>query len=276
MEVAGINLRTKLAHRLREWWRSASPTLRVFAVGGGAVAASLAILRVGGPDRVGIGLLLAGGLFLTAAFLLDLYQLALQAWNRPLGKVVGTLVATMVAAVSMALASVLAKDATGIDPQHLSYAVTFLAPLTAGFLLIAATMLIVVLVFVWFIVESVWAGLNSLFGQSKGPRPVGTDKVLIRLVGVIALVVTNAVLYDIGQRPYTGLLTGTAKYFTYGLEMYGNDVCALGGERIRRLNDEVVAVGRMTPTGVEFEQRRCTLADPAVVDVQQPPPQLAD
>lgn len=263
MEVATSSVRSRLSASFRTWWETASRPLRIFTVGGSTVGVSVLLIQVSGPDRLIFGLMAAGGILLTAAFLLDLYHAALRAWEWPLGKVVGTLGATMVVAASMALASVTVKEATGIDPDHLSYAVTFLAPLMAGFLLTAGTMLVVLGVFVWFVIESVWGVLRWRFGSGTDAKPVNTDKVLIRLVGVIALALTNAVLFDIGQHSYNGLLTTTARHFTYLLEMYPNDSCAFGGERVRRLTDDMVAVGRSTGHGLVFEQRPCALGETA-------------
>lgn len=261
MEVAASSIRSRIGVSFRAWWETASPPLRIFTVGGSTVAVSILLIQVSGPDQVTFGLLAAGGTLLAAAFLIDLYHAALRAWEWPLGKVLGTLAATMVVSVSMALASVTVKEATGIDPEHLSYAVAFLAPLMAGFLLTAGTMLVVIGVFVWFLMESIWGVLRWRFGSGTGAKPVNTDKVLIRLVGVFALALTNAALFDIGQNSYNGLLTTTARHFTYLLEMYPNDACALGGERVRRLTDDVVAVGRITDQGLVFEQRRCAFGE---------------
>ncbi|ALJ26984.1 TPA: hypothetical protein RNT09_002632 [Stenotrophomonas maltophilia] len=263
MEVATSSLRSKLSASFRAWWETASRPLRIFTVGGSTVGVSVLLIQVSGPDRLIFGLMAAGGILLTAAFLLDLYHAALRAWEWPLGKIVGTLGATMVVAVSMALASVTVKEATGIDPEHLSYAVTFLAPLMAGFLLTAGTMLVVVGVFVWFVIESVWGVLRWRFGSGTDAKPVNTDKVLIRLVGVFALALTTAVIFDIGQHSYNGVLTTTARRFTYHFEMYPNDACAFGGERVRRLTDDMVAVGRSTDQGLVFEQRPCALGETA-------------
>ena len=125
MEVATSSVRSRLSASLRAWWETASRPLRIFTVGGSTVGVSALLIQVSGPDRLIFGLMAAGGIMLTAAFLLDLYHAALRAWEWPLGKIVGTLGATMVVAVSMALASVTVKEATGIDPEHLSYAVTW-------------------------------------------------------------------------------------------------------------------------------------------------------
>ena len=263
MEVATSSARSRLSASFRAWWETASRPLRIFTVGGSTAGVSVLLIQVSGPDRLIFGLMAAGGILLTAAFLLDLYHAALRAWEWPLGKIVGTLGATMVVAVSMALASVTVKEATGIDPEHLSYAVTFLAPLMAGFLLTAGTMLVVVGVFVWFVIESVWGVLRWRFGSGTDAKPVNTDKVLIRLVGVFALALTTAVLFDIGQHSYNGVLTTTARRFTYHFEMYPNDACAFGGERVRRLTDDMVAVGRSTDQGLVFEQRPCALGETA-------------
>ena len=115
MEVATSSLRSKLSASFRAWWETASRPLRIFTVGGSTVGVSVLLIQVSGPDRLIFGLMAAGGILLTAAFLLDLYHAALRAWEWPLGKIVGTLGATMVVAVSMALASVTVKEATGID-----------------------------------------------------------------------------------------------------------------------------------------------------------------
>ena len=263
MEVATSSLRARLSASFRAWWETASRPLRILTVGGSTVGVSVLLIQVSGPDRLIFGLMAAGGILLTAAFLLDLYHAALRAWEWPLGKIVGTLGATMVVAVSMALASVTVKEATGIDPEHLSYAVTFLAPLMAGFLLTAGTMLVVVGVFVWFVIESVWGVLRWRFGSGTDAKPVNTDKVLIRLVGVFALALTTAVIFDIGQHSYNGVLTTTARRFTYHFEMYPNDACAFGGERVRRLTDDMVAVGWSTDQGLVFEQRPCASGETA-------------
>ena len=77
------------------------------------------------------------------------------------------------------------------------------------------------------------------------------------MVGVFALVLTNAVIIDFGGKTYENALASTARGFTFFLEMYPNDRCALPGERIHRLSDELVAVGRWEDNRLVFAQRRC-------------------
>ena len=77
MEVATSSLRSKLSASFRAWWETASRPLRIFTVGGSTVGVSVLLIQVSGPDRLIFGLMAAGGILLTAAFLLDLYHAAL-------------------------------------------------------------------------------------------------------------------------------------------------------------------------------------------------------
>src|SRR3546814_1061386 len=60
--------------------------------------------------------------------------------TRP-GKVLAALVATMIGALSMAISSVVVNEATGFPPSEFPYTVAFLAPLTAGYILVFSTII---------------------------------------------------------------------------------------------------------------------------------------
>lgn len=242
------------------WWSGTTPAMHLFAVGGGAVLLSMVLVVIGAPDRAAVGLITAGTLVLAAGFLLECYTAALRWWETTLGKLGGALLATIVASFSMGLSSVIINEATGIDPSHLSYAVAFLAPLTAGYVVTAGTVAVVAGFSVWFVLYSLWGFLVTLFGGKAYAKRFDTDKVIIRMVGVLALVMTNAIAADLGGPPYRNMLSWTARGFTFSLEMYGRDPCARGDERVRRLSDDVVVVGRQTANGLVFERRQCPLA----------------
>lgn len=254
---------TRLKESIAHWWDHTTQVMQLFAVGGGAVLLSIALALVHAPDRLVVGLMAAGTLFLSAAFLTECYLAALRLWDAPWGKLLGALLGTMVASSSMALSSVIFNTATGLDPANFSYVVAFIAPLTAGYLLTVGTMAVAVGFFVWMVGYTFLGFLLTLVGGKKYAHRLDTDKVLIRMVGVIALVMTNVVAVDFGGRSYQGALESTARGFTYVLEMYAEDPCAQDGERIRRISDEIVAVGRWGGQRLVFGQRTCPASSSA-------------
>ena len=248
---------TRIKNSVTQWWDHTTQVMQLFAVGGAAVMLSIALAVVHAPDRLVAGLMAAGTLLLSAAFLTECYLAALRLWEAPWGKLLGALLATMVASSSMAMSSVIFNAATGLDPANFSYVVAFIAPLTAGYLLTVGTMFVVAGFFVWFVGYTIFGFLLTLVGGKKYAHRMDADKVLIRMVGVFALVMTNAVAVDFGGKSYESALASTARGFTYVLEMYAEDPCARDGERVRRISDEIVAVGRWEGQRLAFDQRAC-------------------
>ena len=248
---------TRIKNPLDQWWDHTTQVMQLFVVGGAAVLLSIVLALVHAPDRLVAGLMAAGTLLLFAAFLTDCYLAALRLWETPWGKLLGALLATMVASSSMALSSVIFNAATGMDPANFSYVVAFIAPLTAGYLLTVGTMFVVAGFFVWFVGYTIFGFLLTVVDGKKYAHRMDADKVLIRMVGVVALVMTNAVAVDFGGKSYDSGLASTARGFTYFLEMYAEDPCAREGERVRRISDEIVAFGRWESQRLVFDRRAC-------------------
>ncbi|MBN8715055.1 MAG: hypothetical protein J0H50_14020 [Xanthomonadales bacterium] len=78
-------------------------------------------------------------MLLASGIVLEGYQLADKALATRPGKILAALVATMIGALSMAIASGIVNRATGFPPGEFPYTVTFLAPLTAGYIILLAT-----------------------------------------------------------------------------------------------------------------------------------------
>src|SRR3546814_18582867 len=75
-------------------------------------------------------------ILLALGILLEGYRLADKGLATRPGKVLAALVATMIGALSMAISSVVVNEATGFPPSEFPYTVAFLAPLTAGYILV--------------------------------------------------------------------------------------------------------------------------------------------
>lgn len=268
-------LRAVAGHFAGEWRGTNRPT-RLYIAGIVLVFSSALLIRLHLPDWWIAGQLLAGGTLASAGFVLEVYKLIDRLWVSKLGKLVSFLGGTMVGAVAMAMAQVIVNDATGIDPGHFPLTVAFLAPLTAGYLIAVLAWLAVVCGFLWFFVEVLadivrtgWA-----FGLGGKHAPKSPTQAGLRFIAVVFMSLLLAVMWGEGQRPYASFLSATARWFTYGLEMYGSDPCRLPKARIRRLSDDLVADGFVNSQGLSFQIRRCALGASAPTTPAPPPTRL--
>lgn len=242
---------------IQDWWTRNPLDRGLMGAGLVIVLAAALAVRIGVPDRVIFGLMVAGGLLLAAGFLVDAYQIVAKLLETRLGQLFAALVATCVGAVSMGLAGQVVNQATGLDPTQFDYVIAFLAPLTAGFLLTALSVVITFVVLVWFVIKS---GTVGILGWSKPDRDRASSEVeqgVLRLAGVFALVVFISVSWSIGERPYRDALAWSANVFVISLEFHPRDPCAQAGERVRRLSDDVVWVARQKNGELTFDQRAC-------------------
>lgn len=237
------------------------------AYAGGLILLGFATVwtRAFGPNFVGLALLVLGALTTSITLSVELYAVAVAAWESPMGKLLGLLLGMMIGAASMALSSDIVNEATGLDPSNLSYAVTFMAPLTAGYLLMVLVAAIVVLGTGWFFVRTLAQAAQLGYERARGVRGLWPDVELdgLRVCAGFILLFAALVAWGVGERPYSWLLSKLANGFVYQFEFYSRDPCARAGERIRRISDDVVGVAQPDPRKARFLLRKCALADVA-------------
>jgi hypothetical protein len=192
--------------------------------------------------------------------MLEAYALGLRLWQTRPGKLIGALVATVVAAIAMGLASVCVNEATGLDPSHFPYAVAFLAPWTAGYILLLATVVVSLLAMLAFAIYSLLLWIPAFTPEREAEKQHFANWILFRVLGWVSLVLMTSVTWESGHQRYDSALTGAAGWFTFVLEMYGQDACARKGERVRRITDDLVAVGSLARGRLQVELRSCPLA----------------
>lgn len=265
-------LRAVADHFLGEWRSTNTPT-RFYIAGIALIFSTAVLIRLHAPTWWIGGQMLTGATLATAGVVLEFYKLVDRLWDTKLGKLVSLLGGTMVAAVAMALAQLIVNDATGMDPGHFPLTVAFLAPLTAGYLIGVLAWMVVIAGFVWFFVEVTVDVIRSGWALGWGEKyiPKNPTQTGLRFVAVVIMSLLVAVMWSQGEKPYSSFLSGTARWFTYGMEMYGSDPCRLPNTRMRRLSDEVVADGLVRGTHVAFQVRRCALGDSITGAASTPP-----
>lgn len=252
---------SRRAAALATWWEAQPWPMRLYSAGGLVIVVSVAFAVARLTLRnLPQTIFMIGAVLLASGIVLESYRLADKALATRPGKVLAALVATMVGALAMGISSVLVNLATGFPPSEFPYTVTFLAPLTAGYLLLLAT----IVLFVVAPVSILAIGAVSLWQSRRKPRRETDGELMrmgVRLVAAITLLSLVIAGWNRQHRPYEDSLVSLAGWFAYTFEMYGNDACAMNkGERVRRAGSDAVLVGHERDGRRIFFTRRCTPA----------------
>src|SRR3546814_13698272 len=127
----------------------------------------------------------------------------------------------MIGALSMAISSVVGNEATGFPPSEFPYTVAFLAPLTAGYILVFST----IIAFVVVPTVILFTGLISIWPlDRRDRRQVDFISVqsFLRLFAVIFLFYLLLGCCDTQDRPYDKFLYSCAVCFAFSFENYHN------------------------------------------------------
>lgn len=203
-------------------------------------------------------LFIEGTVLLAAGIVHEGYQIARWVMATVVGKSVGALVATMIVALSMGISSVIVNDTTGFSPSDFPYTVAFLAPLTAGYIILLSilAMFVVALVAIvsfgmFSICKTLCVGGAQVEGESA--------KMFARLMAAITLLVLTVHVWNEQHPSYESGLTTTASWFAYTFEMYEKDPCVRNThERVRRINPGQALIGSERDGQRAFFVRQCS------------------
>lgn len=244
------------------WWGRSDRPKRLMSAGLVLTMVGAVFARLGLPEWLAGAVLFLGSTLLGAGYLLEAYDFIKRMLETLPGKLIAALLATCVGAVSAGLASQVINESTGLDPTQLDYAVAFLAPLTAGFMITAVVVGLTVIAMVMFFLRSFTLALFGWSRKDKEKHTKAIDRETLRFSGVLGLFVVGIVSWSAAERPYRTALALAANVFIYELEFYSVDPCAGSGEKVRRINDELVVVAVSRPGRLEYVRRSCPLTTP--------------
>lgn len=247
---------------LKAGWSKSDWPKRLMSSGLGLTIVGLVAFRLGVPEGLIGVVLFVGSALLGWGYLLEAYGFIKRVLETLPGKLMAALLATCVGAVSAGLASQVINEATGLDPSELDYAVAFLAPLTAGFMITAFVVTLAVIASIWFFLRSATSGLFGWFYKDRKKDVEEIERETLRFSGVLGLLVVGVVVWGAAERPYRTALALAANVFIYELEFHAIDPCAGPGEKIRRINDEIVVAAVSAPGRLDYVRRSCPLTAP--------------
>lgn len=249
---------------LAQWWQSQRWPMRLYSGGAIVMLVSLLFALTGMTYRdVHQTVFVLGALLLALGILLEGYRLANVGMATRPGKVVAALIATMIGSLSMGISSVIVNQATGFPPSEFPYTVTFLAPLTAGHVILLMTVVLFILVPVVILAMGTMSIWQALFQPG---RRIDREyiQMMARLMAAITLFVLIIHAWQKQHASYESRLTSAASWFAYTFEMYGNDACVrYKGERVRRIESDEALIGYERNGQRAFFARRC---EPPVFD----------
>lgn len=242
--------------RMQQWWMALDNVKQLYVAGmimAGLFVATIVVSGIGLPADV----LLMTAIAITAiAFLIETYRWLVAALEAPLAKWLTGVTGVMAAAMATGAASSTLAVATGQDPSAFKTATTFLAPLAFVPILAGLVMIGGVVGLPFFII-------GSLVKHSLTPGKPRDFDVLLSLVRVIGLAVVASAAAQL-LSPSTRLndgLEATARYSAYFLDMVPDRACApTEGDRVARVNDSLVIIGRLTEDGLQFVRKDCAVA----------------
>lgn len=258
LEHVGSGLRLR-ASDLAAWWQRQPWPTRLYSGGGIVMIASIACMLIGITYREFPHILfIEGTLLLAAGIVHEGYKISCWVMATAIGKSVGALVATMIVALSMGISSAIVNETTGFSPSDFPYTVAFLAPLTAGYIILLSVLalfvasLVAIMGFGMFsICKALRAGGSHIEGESA--------KLFARLMAAITLLVLAVHVWNEHHVPYESGLTTTASWFAYNFEMYEKDPCSRSTrERVRRINPGQALIGSERDGRRAFFVRQCS------------------
>lgn len=242
--------------RLQKWWLLLDNAKQLYVAGMAMAVLFVVVVVVTGKGLPAEILFLTAVTSFAIAFLIEGYRWLIATLEAPAAKWLTAVGGVMAAALATGAASSTLAAATGQDPNAFKTATAFLAPMS--FVPILAMLVVIggVLGLPFFAIS-----MFAKHGLTRG-KPKDLDVLLSfgRLMGFAALVTAAAQLVS-PSAPLEKGLEKAAGYSAYFLDMAPNRTCApTEGDRVARINDSLVIIGRVTDDGLQFVRQNCAIA----------------
>lgn len=197
----------------------------------------------------------AGCALLASAFLTECYYWTVKRLNYPLMKVAITVLGVVTLAAATGVSKITVNDATGQDPSYFTSAVALLVPLS--FVPVAAALVIILGTF-GVIIGLIW-GLAKLGTASSKVRDLDLVITLTRIFSGFVIVTIASAVLNSSSFIYPSM-RWVASHSALFFDMYEGSGCSADvRDRVGRVNDDLVVIGRMTNSGPQFMRASCPL-----------------
>jgi len=248
-----------------------SATVRLYLGGVGCMLLSIALFFHDPKSLACSVATYAGCALLATAFLTESYYWTAEKLNYPLMKLAITVLGVVTLAAATGVSKVTVNDATGQDPSYFTSTVALLVPLS--FVPVAAA-LVVLLGTLGVIIGLVW-GLAKLGATTSKVRDLDLALTLTRIFSGFVMVAIASALLSSSSFIYPSM-RWVASHSAFFFDMYEGTGCSADErDRVGRVNDDLVVIGRMTLSGPQFIRVSCPLAPQnTVLAPRRRPPEI--
>ncbi|WP_406753786.1 hypothetical protein [Stenotrophomonas maltophilia] len=241
--------------RVTTWWLTRPWTVRLYLAGGSCMLVSIALFLKTPNSPSSDVATYASCALLVSAFLGDAYAWVVARLPHPLMKLATAVFGAIALATATGVARVVVNEATGQQASHFPTSSALLSLLSLVPVIAATT--------------TILGAIPALLGMAWGFHKLSRSKAtggqldviitLIRgfsafvvLIGASTLSSSNSVIYPAMQ--------WVAVHSAFFFDLQEDDACApLEGDRVSRINDDLVVIGRLTDSGPQFVRRACAL-----------------
>lgn len=255
-----------ISTRLKTWWLGHAGVIRLYLGGMGCLLIATAL---GITDQKALAThvaFYAAFTLLALPFLREIYIWVLPKFELSLVKLAIAAVGVMAAAAATGISRMTVSDATGQAPEQFSTTVALLIPLS--FIPVLALIVLAVGA-VMSLLALIWMFGTMAFTKS---RPFSLELVLMvarTIAGVV--VVFGAASVVSPSSFFNPFVKWVAGHSAYLFDLQPDPSCAPDdGDRVARINDDLVIIGRATDDGLQFVRKACAIA---AEDSELRPPQ---
>ena len=275
MEVAeGLDAapaKASIAEKVKTWWLNHHWVIRLYLGGAVCMLASIALsLRSPGSFSSDVAFYASCSL-LAIAFLGDTYAWVMPKLAHPLMKISVTVFGAIALTAAAGVGRVVVNEATS---QQASLFPTSSALLSLLSIVPVTATLMTVLGAIPAFLAMGWGLLKLAKSEAKS----GHLNVIITMIrGLSAFVVLfGASALSNSQSVVYPAMRWVAAYSAFLLDLQQDSACApLEGDKVARINDSLILVGRLTEAGPQFVRRSCALTPESTILRPQAPGRIS-
>ncbi|EKQ61974.1 hypothetical protein WS7_06175 [Xanthomonas citri pv. malvacearum str. GSPB2388] len=241
--------------RLKRWWRGLTPAAQVYTLALVCLLISFAVTWAAPKHAVAQAFAYLPFALFGLCFLKEAYDWVVPKLQLPLVKLLVAASGVMAAAAATGVSRMAVNEATGQDPAAFTTTVAFLVPLS--FVPVLAALVAVGGVFV--VPATMIGSLGKAFFTWSKPKDLDVMLSIARVIGCITVIAASASLLY-ASSPLFPTLNWLAGHSAMMFDLQPNTACAENSkDRVLRLTDNVVILGRTTKDGLQFVRRSCSL-----------------
>ncbi len=259
--------KTSLAEKTKLWWLGHHWTVRLYLGGATCMLASIALFHRSPNTLPSDVAAYASCALLITAFLGDAYAWAVPKLGQPMMKFSLTVFGATALTAATGVGRTIVNEATTQQPS--------LFPTTSALLSLLSVVPVITTSLTVLGAVPALVGLGWGFFKLSRSKATGSQfdvvVTLIRGFAALTLVLGASALSSSESPVYPGLRWVAAQSAFFS-DLQRDDACApLDGDRVSRINDDLVVVGRLTEDGPQFVRRTCALsAETTVLRPQVP------